>query len=357
MASIELQEVGKKLGSMKVKAVDRMNLTIEDGELLTLLGPSGCGKTTALRLIAGFEKPDNGKIFLNGELVAGNGVFLEPEKRNIGIVFQEFALFPHLTVSENVGFGLGKESDQNKLDKVREMLRLVGMEGFESRYPFELSGGQQQRVALARALAPSPLVVLLDEPFGSLDPQMRSRMRIDIKNIIKRAGVTAVFVTHDQEEAFLIADRIAIIDKGKINQIGTAKEVYHNPVNRFVADFVGKADFIPGKVSMGVISTEIGEFRMSAQNSIHNNEKIRIMLRPDDVDFVPAEFGTGTIESVEFKGEETLYSIRLKSGQYIHSSQSPSYSLNIGTTVIVIPNPRRVVILLGSDLIYHSDKA
>jgi len=340
---IEIQGVVKHLGKDKVAAVDDLHLDVNRGEILTILGPSGCGKTTTLRLVAGFEAPNTGRILVNGKVVAGDGKFLPPEKRNVGIVLQEFALFPHLTVRRNIAFGLRNRS-QAEIDKrVKEMVELAGLQGFEDRYPYQLSGGQQQRVALARALAPAPLIVLLDEPFASIDPDLRSRMRTDLKRILKEAGVTAVFVTHDQEEAFLIADRIAVMNEGKIHQVGTPAEIYHNPCDRFVAEFVGQADFISGKVHSTKVATEIGEFALDDSIHVGDGAEVSVMLRPNDVDVIPAESGNGTIELVEFKGEETLYCVRLASGQLLHAFNHSSHKPSIGDRVKVIAHPKHVI--------------
>lgn len=340
---IEIQGVEKRLGREKITAVADLNLDVRRGEILTLLGPSGCGKTTTLRLIAGFEEPDSGKIIINGNAVAGNGKFIPPEKRNVGIVLQEFALFPHLTVRRNIAFGLRNKTAAEVDRRVREMIELAGLQGLEERYPYQLSGGQQQRVALARALAPAPLIVLLDEPFASIDPDLRSRMRMDLKRILKEAGVTAVFVTHDQEEAFLMADRVAVMNEGRIHQVGTPVDIYHHPRDRFVAEFVGKADFIQGKVHSTNVTTEIGEFILDSAIHVEDGSEVSVMIRPGEIDVVPAEFGTGVIESLEFKGEDTVYSIKLKSGQTIHSSQHASSIHPVGTKVMVVANPVHLI--------------
>ncbi len=350
--TIEIRGIVKRLGRERVAAVDNLDLDVNKGEILTILGPSGCGKTTTLRLIAGFESPDSGRIIINGNVVAdnGSGKFVPPEKRNIGIVLQEFALFPHLSVRRNIAFGLRGKSPAEIDERVQAMVNLAGLQGLEDRYPHQLSGGQQQRVALARALAPSPLIVLLDEPFASIDPDLRSRMRMDLKRILKEAGVTAVFVTHDQEEAFLIADRIAVMNKGRIHQIGTPSEIYHDPCDRFVAEFVGRADFIPGRVRAAKISTEIGEFAVGSSLHIEDGEKVSVMLRPGNIDVVPAESGNGTIQSVEFKGEDTVYLIRLGSGQTIHSSQHSSFIHPVGTKVRVVANSAHLIVFDKDDV-------
>lgn len=340
---IGIYGVVKNLGADKVLAVDELNLEVNKGEIVTLLGPSGCGKTTTLRLIAGFESPDSGEILIDGIRVAGKKTFVPPEKRNVGIVLQEFALFPHLNVRKNIAFGLRNLNKSEAEERIKSMIELTGLQGLEERYPYQLSGGQQQRVALARALAPSPLIVLFDEPFASIDPDLRSRMRIELKKILKKAGVTAVFVTHDQEEAFLIADRIVVMNKGMIHQIGTPMQVYHNPQDRFVAEFVGHADFISGKITSTKIVTEIGELPLKS-NTVKEGSDVIVMLRPGDVEIIPTKSGIGIIETIEFKGKETLYSVKLKSGQIIHSTQNSSYVPAVGTEVNVTANPTHLVV-------------
>ncbi len=349
MKIIGIYDVVKNLGAEQVRAVDDLSIEVNKGEIITLLGPSGCGKTTTLRLIAGFEAPNSGEILLDGIRVAGKKTFIPPEKRNVGIVLQEFALFPHLNVRKNIAFGLRDLSKAEAEERIKSMIELTGLQGLEERYPYQLSGGQQQRVALARALTPSPLIVLFDEPFASIDPDLRSRMRTDLKLILKKAGVTAVFVTHDQEEAFLIADRIAVMNKGKIHQIGTPMQVYHNPQDRFVAEFVGHADFIPGRISSTNIVTEIGEFPLK-NNVVEEGSEVTVMLRPADIDIIPIESGVGVIDTIEFKGKETLYSIKLKSGRVIHSSQSSSYMPSVGTQVNVIVNPTHLILFKNDGL-------
>ena len=235
---IELRRVAKRFGH--VEAVRDADLAVQRGELLAVLGPSGCGKTTMLRLVAGFEEPDAGEVRVDDRVVAGSG-WVPPERRHVGMVFQDYALFPHLSVADNVGYGLPR---RGRVARVAEVLDLVGLGGLERRHPHELSGGQQQRVALARALAPQPAVVLLDEPWSNIDPLLRGAMRDDIARILRTAGVTVVLVTHDQEEAFSLADRIALMDAGRIAQVGTPEEMYYRPASRRVAEFVGATNFV-----------------------------------------------------------------------------------------------------------------
>ena len=250
--------------SATAAAVSDLDLTVRQGEILALLGPSGCGKTTTLRLIAGFETPTTGSIEIGGQMVAGPGGSLPPEKRRVGMVFQNYALFPHLSVADNVSFGLPR-GPQRKI-RVAEMLALVGLTGYESRLPHELSGGQQQRVAIARALAPEPAVLLLDEPFSNLDTGRRLQMREEVREILKRSGTTAIFVTHSQEEALYMGDRVAVMSAGRLIQMDTPEVIYHQPATRFVADFMGETDFLAGRVLPAGIETPLG---MLMQDSEH----------------------------------------------------------------------------------------
>lgn len=320
MAIIELDQITMTYPGGKSPAVQDISFKVEKGRVLALLGPSGSGKTTLLRLIAGFEMPDQGSILLDGRVVSRPGYCLPPEKRGVGMVFQDYALFPHLTVAQNVAFGLRRASASERQRRVMEVLTLVGLTGYERGYPHELSGGQQQRVALARALAPNPIVVLLDEPFSHLDPDMRARMRYEVQQILKRVGTTVVLVTHDHEEAFAMADQIAVLNEGKLEQVDTPEAVYHTPLTPFVADFVGQADFLPGTVEAdGLIHTEIGLF----PNEIGYPEgtSLVVMIRPDDIHLVPDPKGSGIVVSRQFRGSENLYLISLPSGQTLHSSE------------------------------------
>ncbi len=309
-------------------AASKVDLTLDQGKFLVLLGPSGCGKTTLLRLIAGFETPDAGAIEISGQMVVGPGVFVPPERRRVGMVFQHYALFPHLNVAQNIAYGLPKGEDRER--RVSEVLKLVGLVGLEGRMPHELSGGQQQRIALARALAPRPDVILLDEPFSNLDPTMRGAVRDEVKSILGEAGATAVFVTHDQEEAFALADLVAVQRAGRIEQVATPEQLYHHPVNRFVATFVGQADFLPGKVVDSAIQTEIGPL---PARDLNPGANLDILVRPDDVMIAPKEDGVGRIVFRRFRGGENLYCIKLLSGRRIHSHQPARAVYETGTRV------------------------
>src|SRR5687768_8109680 len=251
---IRVDGVTKRFGG--ATAVADASLCVARGEVVALLGPSGCGKTTLLRLIAGFERPDRGSIEVDRRIVAGSA-WVAPEARRVGMVFQDYALFPHLTVAANVGFGLPRRA---RAGRVPELLAIVGLTGLERRYPHELSGGQQQRVALARALAPAPELVLLDEPWSNVDPFLRESLRAEVAEIIRPLGVTVLLVTHDREEAFSLADRIALMRDGSVVQEGTAEELYFAPATRWAAEFVGAANVLPGRVVAGRVETALGAF-------------------------------------------------------------------------------------------------
>ena len=317
--------------------MDGLSLRVAEGEILALLGPSGCGKTTTLRLVAGLEHPDAGTITLRGRVVAGPDRAVPPEERGVGIVFQDYALFPHLAVADNVAFGLPRGAR----GRVDEVLDLVGLGGFGARYPHELSGGQQQRVALARALAPAPALMLLDEPFSNLDADLRAQMRDEVERILRESRTTAVFVTHDQEEAFTLADRVGVLHAGRIEQVATPQELYHRPATRFVAAFVGAADFLPGVVSAEGIVTEIGTFANVDQ--LPSGGRVDVMIRPDDITFAPQADGPGTIVRRYFRGSETVYCIRLPSGDRVHSSQPSASVLPTGMRVRPAPHVLHVV--------------
>ena len=333
MALVHLEHVTKRFGADRPPATDGLSFTVESGRILALLGPSGCGKTTTLRLIAGFETPDQGRIAIAGRTVADadRGIHVEPEARGVGVVFQDYALFPHLTIGQNVGFGLERTSRRERRARVAQVLDLVGLTDFAERYPHELSGGQQQRVAVARALAPAPTLILLDEPFSNLDADLRAQMRDEVEKILRATGTTAIFVTHDQEEAFTIADQVGVLDQGRLEQVGAPEVIYHNPATPFVAEFVGAADFLPGLVSREGIVTEIGVF--GNLNGRALGSRVRVMIRPDDVTFVPDAAGEAVIVRRYFRGSENLYCLDLPSGHRVHSSQPSSAAFPNGLRV------------------------
>jgi iron(III) transport system ATP-binding protein len=312
-------------------AIRDISFSAQEGEILCLLGPSGCGKTTVLRAIAGFEPVRSGEIFLSGRRVSSSSETIATEERHVGMVFQEYALFPHLRVVGNIAFGLGHLSRSERESRVHEMLRLTGLEGFERRYPHELSGGQQQRVALARALVQNPIVLLLDEPFSNLDPDMAGRMRQELHTLLRRMKTTTILVTHDHDEAFAMADRIAVLNQGVLEQMDSPEIIYHLPSTPFVADFVGQADFVTGHIRQGLVHTELGEF----PNTMAGEEgtPVVVMIRPDDIHLLPNKSAEPRIVSRQFRGSENLYTVRLGSGQIVHSSESSTSVYQEGTAV------------------------
>lgn len=317
---LELSNVTKTYRGCGVPAVDSVSLEVAEEEILTLLGPSGCGKSTLLRLIAGLERPDRGSIRIGGRTVAGEA-WVEPEKRGgIGMVFQDYALFPHLTVAKNVAFPLHRLPKKSRAVRVAEALEVTGLDAFGKRYPHELSGGQQQRVALARALAGQPELILLDEPLSNLDADLRKQMRAEVKEILKKAGATAILVTHDQEDCFALASRVAVLKDGKIEQLGAPEYVYHEPESRFVANFLGVADYLPGIAGSGVIETFLGAF---TDGELQSGAEVDLLIRPDDVALAENPGGSGVITERQFKGAEVLYTVET-SGFVLHSL-GPSY--------------------------------
>jgi iron(III) transport system ATP-binding protein len=326
--AVQTSELIKRFGGEAV--VDGFSISVEPGRILSLVGPSGCGKTTALRLIAGFETPDGGVIIVGGRTVYGHGLCVPPEKRRTGMVFQDYALFPHLSVAGNAAFGLDKGPSREP--RVREVLSLAGLAGLESRMPHELSGGQQQRLALARALAPEPDVLLLDEPFSNLDAVIRAGIREEVKEILKRSGSAAVFVTHDRDEALHMGDSVSVMSRGRIEQTSSPHDIYHRPASRFVARFMGIADFLPCTISNASSSTEIGN-PAAPLLPRGSGDGLEIMVRPDDIVIVPAAAGNGTVSSSAFQGASYLYRVLLDSGSTVHSQGSHSVKIEPGTRV------------------------
>jgi len=315
---LRLQDVHVSYGDRAV--VRGLTLQLQRGSIACLLGPSGCGKTTVLRAIAGFEAVQAGSILLKERCVSsGGGVQVQPEHRRVGMVFQDFALFPHLTVAGNIAFGISSHSRQKREARVTELLAAVGLTASKDRYPHELSGGQQQRVALARALAPEPDLLLLDEPFSNLDVAMRERLGQEVRDIIKRTHTTAVLVTHDQHEAFAIADEIGVMRRGRIEQWAGAHQLYHRPATRFVADFVGKGVFVPGTVQADRrVSIETGVLPplpgQAADDGLQTGQQVDVLLRPDDVVYDENSPLQAVVENKAFQGADILYTLTLTSG-------------------------------------------
>jgi iron(III) transport system ATP-binding protein len=346
--------------------IEGFSLSVQAGTLMYVLGPSGCGKTTLLRLVAGFESPDAGAIVKEGETISRPGRVLPPEARRIGMVFQDYALFPHLTVEENVRFGLESRgllplalgllpglgrlmrpgpfapgSMPNGAPRpLGELYELTGLAGLERRYPHELSGGQQQRVALARALARQPDLVLLDEPFSNLDASLRQRIREEMRMVLRRSGATSLLVTHDQEEAINLADRIAVMSEGRLQQVGTPDEILHRPRNRFVASFLGPSDFIPGTVNGDRVETELGAHPLPPDLLAPTGTPVEVQLRPDHFEF--CENGEGAEAHVvgrEFQGVSTLYKLALPSGVKVQANLPGYLELSPGDRVRVRFHP------------------
>jgi iron(III) transport system ATP-binding protein len=313
-------------------------LTVDRGEMLALLGPSGCGKTTLLRLIAGFETPEQGSIFIEGRQVAGS-TWVAPERRAVGMVFQDYALFPHLTVAQNVGYGLPRQRRSGS--RVGEVLELVGLGSLGGRYPHELSGGQQQRVALARALAPEPALVLLDEPWSNIDPVLRASMRDEIAAILRTTGVTTLLVTHEQEEAFSLADRVALMQDGRILQSAPPEELYYKPASRWAAEFVGAANVLPGRIVEGHVETTIGRFRALNANGA---KSVSALVRPELLELHPDPDGDGRVIAREFRGHDVFYRVLLGDGTTVCSQRPSSEFVPLGARVSLRTHDRGVTV-------------
>ncbi len=298
-----------------VVAVADLTLEVQEGELFALLGPSGCGKTTSLRLIAGFEHPAAGTLRLHGGLVASQDRFVPPERRGVGMVFQDYALFPHMTVAHNVAYGLPRSDARER--RVHEVLELTGLSGLGERSVYDLSGGEQQRVALARALAPSPRVLLLDEPFSNLDPALRATVRTEVREIVKRAETTAILVTHDQEEALSIADRIGFMWKGAVEQVGTPDDLYSTPATLNAARFIGDANVLSFAVDGGRLRTPFGEF--DAPNDV---DCCALVIRPEDIQ-VLAGGVPGEVLQREYYGHDQVLGVRLHDGTHVRVRLAP----------------------------------
>lgn len=325
--AIRCRDLVKHFGD--VCAVDGIDLALAPGRFLALLGPSGCGKTTVLRLLAGFERPDAGTIEIGGRLVAGPDVFVPPEQRRVGMVFQDYALFPHLSVAENVAYGIADRSQREA--RVQKVLALVGLADLGERMPHELSGGQQQRVALARALAPQPEVVLLDEPFSNLDAGRRMHLRAEVRQILREAEATTIFVTHDQEEALSLADEVAVMLDGRLVQTAPPETVYRYPATREVAAFFGENNFLSGEAQDGIVECELGRLPIRGTARGH----VEVMLRPEAVSLTLDPEGPGEVVMREFYGHDQLVRVRLPTGTVLRVRLGPDGAFQPGQRVCV----------------------
>ena len=320
--------------------IKHLSLELKKGEIGCLLGPSGCGKTTVLRCIAGFESISSGEITINGKIVCNADFNLPPEQRRIGMVFQDYALFPHLSVSANIGFGLQQYTKAERTHRINELITTVGLTEASDRYPHELSGGQQQRVALARALAPRPDLLLLDEPFSNLDISLRERLSLEVRDILKDQHTTAILVTHDQTEAFSVADVIGVMHQGEILQWDTAYNLYHHPTNRFVAQFIGQGTFVPGhlispekiQIALGIVENrDYSDYFEQSKHTI--NETVDVLLRPDDIVYNEASTLQATVVNKAFRGANILYTLKLSSGQTLLSLIPSHHNHSIGESI------------------------
>jgi iron(III) transport system ATP-binding protein len=339
---LELQDVARSFGPHR--AVDGLSLQLARGSIGCLLGPSGCGKTTALRCIAGFEPVDRGSIRAHGRLLAQPGFALSPSGRQIGMVFQDYALFPHLTALENVAFGLHRLPVPSRRRRAEEMLATVGLGDSGLKYPHQLSGGQQQRVALARALAPEPEIVLLDEPFSSLDVELRERLSAEVRAVLKSLNTTALLVTHDQQEAFAVADIVGVMNQGRLEQWDAPYELYHRPASRFVADFIGQGVFIAGEIVGGnSVQTEVGVMHANGSGRWERGTAVDLLLRPDDVIHDDASTFQAEVCQRAFRGAEFLYTLKLPSGARLLSLVPSHHNHAVGEKIGIRIEPDHVV--------------
>lgn len=341
---LELKDINKVYGENHV--LNNLSLNIKKNEFLTLLGPSGCGKTTTLKIIAGFENADSGEVIFNNEDISD----LPPYKRAVNTVFQKYALFPHMNIFDNIAFGLKlKKMPKDEIkNKVSQMLKLVALEGFEKRSVDSLSGGQQQRVAIARALVNQPEILLLDEPLGALDLKLRKEMQIELKKIQKEVGITFIFVTHDQEEALTMSDKIVVMNKGIIQQMGTPEDIYNEPANAFVADFIGESNIIDGIMLEDFKVKFCDKIFECVDKGFELNEPIDIVIRPEDIKMVSAEKGmlNGTVESSIFKGVHYEMMVKTENFDFIvHSTKCADIDSKIGLDIY----PEDIHIMKKSD--------
>lgn len=336
---------GLKCAYQSQTVLTSVSFAIEPGEIACLLGPSGCGKTTVLRAIAGFIAPQAGEIRLGDQVISNADRVVPPEQRGMGMVFQDYALFPHLSIADNIAFGLRRMAGSEKQRRIREVLDLVELPDLSKRYPHELSGGQQQRVALARALAPDPRLLLMDEPFSNLDTDLRRQLSQEVRQILKRRGIAAIMVTHDQQEAFTLSDRIGILSAGRVQQWGTPEALYYQPATPEVAAFVGKGELFQGRVCEDTaVETELGLLEFAEPLEVGDGDEVQLFLRPGDL-YLSHEGGVpGEICSAEFQGSQTLYRIRLHSGREIEVLEQGLHRYNEGEKISVHVHAHRPIL-------------
>lgn len=334
----------------KTPTVQDISFSLKEGDLACLLGPSGCGKTTILRAISGFQEITAGSITLDATILSNKSINVLPEKRNVGMVFQEHALFPHLTLAKNIGFGLQKLAREKRNNKVAEMLNLIGMPDLGDRFPHELSGGQAQRVALARAIAPQPKLLLLDEPFSNLDTELRESLGIEIRNLLKELGITAIMVTHDQYDAFALGDKVGVMSQGELLQWDTSFNLYHAPNSRVVANFIGDGVLVKGTMlEENVVITNFGEIRGETINTPNIGKDIDLLLRPDDVTLDMSSSIRGQVVRKAFKGAQTLYTVKIESGEQLMSLLPSHEDYEIDDIIGLKINPDHLVCFLTND--------
>jgi iron(III) transport system ATP-binding protein len=348
MPLLKVEDISAGYGTERVIA--SLSFHVNRGEIVSLLGPSGCGKTTALRTIAGFEPIDAGEILISQRQVSAPGMTVPPEQRSIGMVFQDYALFPHLTITENIAFGLRKKPAIDRKVQVEHLLDATGLAGMGGRYPHELSGGQQQRVALARALAPRPTLLLMDEPFSNLDVELRERLSVEVRDLLKSEGISGILVTHDQHEAFAVSDKVGVMHHGRILQWDTPYNLYHEPNSRFVADFIGQGRFIAGVVrTPEVFETELGMLHGNRSCTQPVGTTVEILIRPDDL--IPDENGEieAMVKDKAFKGAEILYTLELPTGTRLLSLFPSHHDHHLGDPVRVRMEAEHLICFPVSD--------
>lgn len=334
------------------QVLDSVSFAIEEGEIACLLGPSGCGKTTVLRAIAGFIEPQAGTIAIHGEVISSADAIVPPERRGMGMVFQDYALFPHLSIADNIAFGLKGMGRAQKRKVIAEVLDLVELPDLGARYPHELSGGQQQRVALARALAPKPRLLLMDEPFSNLDTDLRRQLSGEMRRILKKQRIAAIMVTHDQQEAFTISDRLGILSKGRVQQWGTPEALFYQPATPEVAAFVGKGVMLEGQaLAPDRLSCELGELEFAepfGADDLQAGAPLRLFLRPGDIRLSREGQVAGEVLSCEFQGSQTLYRVRLDSGRELESVENGMHRYPIGERLYVHVAPHRPIVFFDT---------